>query len=47
MLVLLIEGIYELRRLDGIMWLIKVHEDWFWHSEVVRGDRHTDTQTAR
>jgi hypothetical protein len=27
--------------------ITKFHEDFFRHSKVVRGDTHTDTQTAR
>jgi hypothetical protein len=48
MLVLLIRGIYKLRRLDGLRWRdlhTKFHKYWFRHSKVVRGDTHTDTNS--
>jgi hypothetical protein len=46
-LVLLMEGIYKLRRWDEVTCRdihTKFHKDWFRHSEVNRWDRHTDTQ---
>jgi hypothetical protein len=39
MLVLLIEGIYEVRRWDGFMWHdihTKFHKDWYRHSSNIK-----------
>jgi hypothetical protein len=54
MLVILMGGIYELRRLDGVMCQdirvhTKFHKDWSRHSKVNRGDihRHTHTQDRK
>jgi hypothetical protein len=49
MLVLLMEGIYEVPSWDGLRWHdthTKFHKDWFMHSNGV-GDSNTCTQTAR
>jgi hypothetical protein len=48
MLVLLIEGIYDVGHRDGLRRLdinAKFHKDWFSHSYVNRGDTPTDTHT--
>jgi hypothetical protein len=48
MLVLLILGIYELRRLDGVRCHdihTKFNKDWFKYSNVNWGDTHTDSKT--
>jgi hypothetical protein len=50
LILLLMEGIYEVRPSDGLRWHdihTRVHKDWFRHSKVDRGDIHTDIQTAR
>jgi hypothetical protein len=50
MLVLLMGEMYELCRSDGLRSHdidTEYHEDWFSHSNVNKGDTHTDTQTHR
>jgi hypothetical protein len=49
-LVLLMGGIYEMRRWDGLRWQyiyihVKFHKDWFGHSKVVRGREVISPQT--
>jgi hypothetical protein len=49
-LVLLLGGIYELRRRDGLKCHdthTKFNKDWFRNSKVVEEYTHTDTQTGR